>query len=78
MCIKRTCKNSFNSFTVAVKPLKIKAFRGEKTGGETFTREKILSPHPPASPQRQATGHRRRSFLSPRMEKTILGKEPNP
>ena len=47
MSIKRTCKNSFNSFTIAEKARKHKGFSGEKTGAETFTDERILSPTPP-------------------------------
>ena len=50
--IKRTGKNSFNSFTVAEKARKHKVFRGEKTAVKLSPMKKFFHRSPPASPQK--------------------------
>jgi hypothetical protein len=48
--IKRTGKNSFNSFTVAEKARKHKAFRGEKTAVKLSPMKKFFHRSPPGKP----------------------------
>ena len=70
--IKRTGKNSFNSFTNAEKARKHKAFRGEKTAAKLSPMKKFFHRSPPGKPTKTGRhGYRRRGYLFPRMKKTI-------
>lgn len=76
--IKRTGKNSFNSFTVAEKARKHKAFRGEKTAVKLSPMKKFFHRSPPRQAHKMGRhGYRCRGYLFPRMKK-LFGKERRP